>query len=204
MNQNSRGREKTMNPNIKVQEKKAVQVMTRLDQHLAVVCLVATIFLFSGCATKMAVAPKIQNAQTASDFRLYGHIQYDGNRDHLPRTLAESNDTNAPLILEYTYKVVYGRDKTPQAIPLFNPLTIVGFPIGENTLVVSTRLTVSKGKEALKEYISTCGMQGARNVFSEGDTFSEMRRKGLIATRDNIEQQLMQDREWLTSVSAPR
>jgi hypothetical protein len=175
-----------------------------LYRALRIACLCALIAMAYGCATKMVVTPEIKVAKVQSDFRLLGHIQYEGNRDYLPRTIVESTDGASSTLLVYTHQSAYGRDKTPQAIPLYNPLTIVGFPIGDNTMVVNGKLEIRRGTDVLKEYSATCGMETCRNIFSEGDTFSQMRKKGLMAVRDNIEQQMCQDRQWLSTLDAAR
>jgi len=38
------------------------------------------------------------------------------------------------------------------------------------------------------------------SLFSEGETFSELRKKGLTAVRDNIEMQMYEDREFLSQL----
>lgn len=158
------------------------------------------LFLFlSGCAAKMTVTPQVAEIDIKSDFQIGGVIEYDGNKDYLPRTIKEDS-RQADLSFKYEYQIVYGRDKTPQAIPLFNPLTIVGFPIGENTMAVTGNLTILKGKEVIKEYKATCGLEKVRSLFSEGETFSELRKKGLLTVRDNIELQMHKDRDILSSL----
>lgn len=158
------------------------------------------IMFLTGCAAKMVVTPTIITNDNLSNFKIEGKIEYDGNKEYLPRTINYDSAPDTIFCLKYSYDVTYGRDNTPQAIPLFNPLTIIGFPIGENTLVVKGKLLLLKGKEVLKEYSATCGLEKTRSLFSEGETFSELRKKGLIAVRDNIEMQMYQDREFLSKL----
>jgi hypothetical protein len=162
-----------------------------------------SLFFFSflgGCATKIAVTPQVEKIDIKSNLQLRGVMEYNGsNKEYLPQTIKEDS-CHTSLSFKYEYQIAYGRDKTPQALPLFNPLTIVGFPIGENTIVVTGTLTIQKGKEVIKEYKATCGMEKVRNLFSEGETFSELRKKGLIMVRDNIDLQMHKDREFLSSL----
>jgi len=155
----------------------------------------------SGCAAKMAVTPQITDIEIESDFQLGGVVEYDGNKDYLPRTIKE-DPSQTLFSFRYDYQVAYGRDKTPQAIPLYNPLTIVGFPIGDNTMVVTANLAILKGKEVVKAYTATCGLEQVRSLFSEGETFSELRKKGLVTVRDNIELQIYRDRDLLSSLAS--
>ena len=161
---------------------------------------VAVVMLLSGCAAKMVTTPEIQASPNA-DVRLQGKILYDGNREYLPRMLADASIDPIELGFRYSYDVKYGRDSVPRVLPLFNPLTIVGFPIGEDTLAVEAHLAILKGEEVIKTYTAACLLESTRNIFWPGETYSELRRKGLMAVRDNIENQMLRDREFLSTLS---
>jgi len=164
--------------------------------HIVVhVLSVLAVLIFLGCAPNVVITPNIAASPT-NDFTLRGKIDYDGNREYLPRTITA--DTNPEsLTLRYRYDVTYGRDAVHQAIPLFNPLTIVGFPIGADTIVVTGKLEILKWKTTVKVYTSVCVLDKHRTIFSEGETMSELRKSGLLAVRDNIETQMYVDRNLL-------
>jgi len=164
----------------------------------AVLCLFFS-FLF-GCTAKMVVTPQMTLIEN-KDFHLTGKVIYDGNLEYLPRTITDDSSPDSILIFQYTYNVAYGRDNIPQLLPLYNPLSIVGFPIGEDTLAVVGKLDILKRKEVIKSYSSTCGLEKMRSLFSEGESFSELRKKGLIAVRDNIELQMYEDRNSLSQLN---
>jgi hypothetical protein len=138
-----------------------------------------------------------------SPFRIKGKISYEGNRDYLPRTILAEAVTNSSLSFQYNHATSYGMRDVPALMALFNPLTFFGSPLGENTVTSVGRLSVIKGNETVKFYSALCSIELTRNLFSEGFTFSEMRRESLIAVRDNIESQLYQDREFLTGLTHP-
>lgn len=174
------------------------EMLSRLWSYLGVTL---SLIVLVGCGTTMVVTPDLK--QTASvDFRVKGNVIYDGNREYLPRTIVGSPVGEASLTFQYTYDVIHGKDNVPQLLPLFNPLTIVGFPIGEDTVVITGRLEILKRSELVKAYTATCGLDKTRNIFWQGETFSELRRKGLIAVRDNIEAQMNEDRELLSRLAA--
>jgi hypothetical protein len=152
--------------------------------------------LASGCAPNVVITPDIAVVPTG-DFKLGGKIDYDGNREYLPRTVSADADQGALLLLRYRYEVTYGRDSVPQVLPLFNPLTMVGFPIGADTVVVTGNLEILKGSSLIKKYSSVCLLDKHRTIFSEGETMSEIRKRGLLAVRDNIEAQMYGDRDLL-------
>jgi hypothetical protein len=156
--------------------------------------LVVIIF---GCSTRMAVSPQIEKFDKVPDFRLKAKIDYDGKYDYLPRTVLAEAAPGSDISISYKYLENYGRDNIHQALPLFNPLSLVGFPIGENTLIVSSKLTISKNNEVVKEYSCSCALENTRSLFSEGETFSELRKKGLLTVRDNIESQMYHDKDFL-------
>ena len=183
----------------KGRDMKILQEMVRMNRLLIFLIITSNFFL-TGCATRMATIPDI-NQTTERDFQLKGKIVYDGNREYLPKTITDDSASDNVLIFQYSYTVTYGRDNVPQMLPLFNPLTIVGFPIGENTLVVVGKLDVLNGKEVIKSYTSTCALEKTRSIFSEGETFSEIRRKGLLSVRDNIEAQLCRDRDFFSKIN---
>lgn len=158
-------------------------------------CLFFLVIL-CGCATSMTVTPKIQDNGNGN-FQIAGNLACEGNTQYAPRCIVNNPNTPSTLTFQYKYLAMYGKHDIPNAVALFNPLTIVGFPTGENTLTVTGKLDVMKGGEILKTYTSTCVLEKTRNIFSEGETFSEIRKKGLFAIRDNIEAQLYQDREFL-------
>jgi hypothetical protein len=164
---------------------------------LSSLAIAVSLMVLVGCGTSMVVTPDLSPTGSV-DFRLKGEIVYDGNREYLPRTIVDAPAGAFALAIQYTYEVIHGRDNVPQLLPLFNPLTIVGFPIGEDTVLVAGRLEISKRNQVLKRYTATCALDNTRNIFWQGETFSELRRKGLIVVRDNIEAQMNRDREILS------
>jgi hypothetical protein len=158
-------------------------------------CLLTTILLF-GCAPNVAITPNITLVQI-KDFSVSGKIDYDGNFEYLPRTVSIESHAPPLLTLRYRYDVSYGRDSVPQVLPLFNPLTLVGFPIGADTVVVTAKLEILKGSSLIKTYSSVCMLDKHRTIFSEGETMSELRKRGLLAVRNNIESQMCVDKDLL-------
>ncbi len=47
-------------------------------------------------------------------------------------------------------------------------------------------------------------MDKTRNLFYEGETYSEMRKKGLIEVRNNIESQMHDDRAFFVNPTAAK
>ncbi|HYA19834.1 MAG TPA: hypothetical protein VEG25_04210 [Burkholderiales bacterium] len=163
--------------------------------------VITTLFvtLLPGCGTTMVVTPEVKPTFN-NDFRMKGQIVYDGNRDYFPRTIAEDSLDKSGLVFRYKYEVAYGKDNLPQAIPLFNPLTLVGFPVGEDTVVIVGHMEILRENGVVKTYTATCAFDKKRSMYWEGDTLTELRKKGLIAVRDNIETQMNQDQVFLSKL----
>jgi len=154
-----------------------------------------------GCGTTMAITPQVA-IRDVKGYQVMGKILYDGNPDYLPRTVANGNPGESPLSFQFSYQCAYGSDNTSQLLPLFNPLSIVGFPIGANTLVITGKLDVFKDDALIKSYTSTCLMDKTRNLFYEGETYSELRKRGLIEARNNIESQMYEDKDFFVNLVA--
>ena len=138
-------------------------------------CLSAVILL-SGCTPNMVTTPDIAVIPTG-DFSLGGEIDYDGNKEYLPRTVTADASLGHPLILRYRYEVTYGRDAVPPVITANNPLTIVGFPIGADTVVVIGKLEILKGGGGSQDLFCRMYARQNSNHFFRGRDFERDQEK---------------------------
>ena len=166
-----------------------------------VLSIILLAFIGVGCGTQKVIVPQVDTT-TKANFFISGKIIYEGKQEYLPSTIINDNTNASPIIFKYTYNTIYGKDNTPQVLPLFNPLSLVGFPIGGNTLVVAGNMEVIKKEKVVKSYTATCGFDVTRNLFYEGDTYTELRKEGLLEIKRNIEIQMYLERENLVSLLA--
>lgn len=148
------------------------------------------------CGARMTIIPPTGQV-SHFDFQIKGNVIYEGDKVYFPRVIIEEPDSKSGLTFHYVYHEAYETKDVPDICALFNPLNFIGFPTGESTLKVEGKLDILKGKEIVKSYNVNCALEKTRNLYYEGETFSEMRAKGLIAVRDNIESQMWQDRDFL-------
>jgi hypothetical protein len=169
--------------------------MARLNSTLILGLFISLIT--SACAPNVVITitPDLPIVHS-DDFSVVGKIDYEGNAEYLPRTISAEPHPGATLTLRYRYEVTYGSDTANQALALLNPLTIAGFPIGADTVVVTAKLAVLKGNFQVKEYTAVCVLDKQRTIW-EAETLSELRKRGLLAVRDNIETQMYGDRDLL-------
>ena len=169
--------------------------MRKIRIFFLILCLSIPLIL-SACAPNVFITPDLTSV-SRNDFTLSGNIDYAGNVEYLPRTISSESHPGAMLILRYRFEVTYGRDSVEQILYHYNPLTIVGFPIGADTVVVTAKLEVLKGEAPVKTYTAVCVLDKRRTIFWEGESLSELRKRGLLAIRENIETQMYGDRDLL-------
>jgi hypothetical protein len=167
----------------------------------SILALIMLAMVVTACAAEMVVMPPPSPAIV--EFRLPATILYDGNREYLPRVLVAMAGS-VPITVRYAYDVVHGSERTHILGVMFNPAAMAGFPvIGKDTFAVIGRLEVLKDGNLVKAYDATAALTNRPSLFYEGETYTEMRRRGLLAVRDSIETQVVRDREALLRLVGP-
>ena len=151
------------------------------------------LFVVAGCST-MSVTPGLATLDKIP-ILIKGTIEYDGNILYLPRTISKGDPAEYGLRFRYTTSETQDRSSW-DVIALFNPLSVLGFPTGRRNSTVTGNLEILKDTEVVKSYMATCLQEAYRGIYY-GGSFSDLRRTGLVAVRDNIEAQMFQDREFL-------
>jgi hypothetical protein len=132
---------------------------------------------------------------------MYGPIDYDRNWNYVPRTISNRKD-GSDLSFKYAYHVKYGASTMVQEMgTLFIPSTIFGSPTGKSDVEVTAKLDVIKNSSIIKSYLSVCYVSKIQGVMTGGINFTELRKKGLMAVKENIEHQMIQDKEFLLSLT---
>jgi hypothetical protein len=118
--------------------------------------------------------------------------------------LVDSADGPADAVLRYRHDERYGLGQVPVGAQLVNPLNFVGFPTGSNNLSVTGRLEVIRGGSVVRAFEAVAAIERSGSMFSEGETFTAMRRRGLMLVKDNISAQVCADlAATVAIVSAP-
>jgi len=161
---------------------------------------VLLILVLAGCTTTVNVTPTIEGT-AACEVR--GTISYEGNREYLPGALVADSEPAPAVVFRYTFDAQYGLKAVPVGAQLVNPLNFVGFPTGTDSVVITGRLEVVRGGSIIRTYGSAAAMQRSGTMFSEGETFTEMRHRGLLLVRDNISRQICRDQAVLAQLGNP-
>jgi hypothetical protein len=154
----------------------------------------------TACATTISVVPPLGNVKAVC--RLHATISYDGKPDYLPAALIADTIPQSSTTVRYTFEAQYGLKETNAFLALVNPLTLFGFPTGSGNLVVTGRVDFLRGQSVVRSYGAAASLERASNVFSEGETFTELRRRGLLLVRDNLTAQLCKDERTLQTLLA--
>lgn len=162
---------------------------------------VASCLALLGCATEVVITPQLA-AKNPAKCRIHAPVRYEGKQDYLPAALVPDPAASATTEIRYSFEAQYGlKEFNPIAVAV-NPLTIVGFPTGGDNLVVTGRVDVVRGDTTLRSYAAAAAMKRSSTVYYEGETFTEMRRRGLALVGENLSGQLCKDEETLVALLA--
>lgn len=145
------------------------------------------IILFTGCSDKMIVEPTISTEQSSPTNQIRANLI--GKKTFLPEVIVKDEKSliNIDYIIYETYDI---NGKDTDVLNLFNPLLLVGFPLGDNLLLISSNLKIVKNNIVIKEYNSKCLHTYTRNLFTNPD-FTSMRNECLKNMKDNINSQII-------------
>jgi hypothetical protein len=153
--------------------------------------------VISGCETTVAVTPQMNHQAVDVGCVIRAPLRYEGKADYLPRSLVAEPDSAKSVVIRYGYTTQYGFKQTAVGLTLVNPLTLFGFPTGSDSLVITGQLDVLQDDAPIRSYAAAASMKRAGTVFSEGETYTEMRLRGLLLVRDNINSQICKDESIL-------
>lgn len=133
--------------------------------------------LLLGCSAGLAQAPPVL---------IRGAIQYEGNRDYLPRTVGQDD---SGMKIRFEYEVQQGReDSSTIFLPVVN---LVINPKGMNWVIAAGSLEILEDGQVKHSYKSVKQLDGAG--VGGATTLTALRRRALLAVRDDIERQMIQE-----------
>jgi hypothetical protein len=180
----------------------------RLSQSRAFECLVAArcgsmaflALLLGACATTVEVTPKL-GEPTSQNCEIHAMIRYEGIADYLPTVLLrESTVSQADITLRYGFHVTYDSQPLPDVATMVNPLAMFGFPTGHDYISVLGTLDFVQADATVRTYGAAAALRRTGTIFGEGDSFTDLRRRGLLLVRDNISAQLCRDQRALAQL----
>jgi hypothetical protein len=146
------------------------------------------------CATQLTVVPPL--TQSAASWRSRAvRLEYDGRDEYVPRALRA--DANADLTARYSVDAQIERRDLPAGIVLYNPLTLFGFPTGSSIVNASGKLEMLRADGVVRQYQASATLRKRNHLYS-ADSLTLLRRSALLAVRDSVEAQLLNDMDALS------
>lgn len=170
-------------------------MMTRRSSAQAALGVASCLALL-GCATEVVITPELAE-KNPRKCQIHAPVRYEGKQDYLPAALVPDPGASATTEIRYSFEAQYGLKEFNPIAVIVNPLIVIGFPTGGDNLVVTGRVDVVRGDTTLRSYAAAAAMKRSSTVYYEGETFTEMRRRGLLLVGENLSQQLCKDADAL-------
>lgn len=148
------------------------------------------VFMFSGCGHNVNVLPQINTNYKTDTTNIKAN--FIGNKKYFPDILDETSNSHLTASLEYD--IIYDNDTLKyDKFNLFNPLVLVGFKLGEDSIAVTASLKILSNQTNInKTYYSECFATTSRNLFNNGGT-TEIRNLCLNSIKNNFNAQIISD-----------
>lgn len=161
--------------------------------------LVSIPLCFCISCTTVTVKPDNIAALASREFVLKANLLFEGNPAYIPKTIV--NSKNSDIDITYEYKVFYdGTKLNHEIIAGLLPTTLLGLPTGGDDILVVAKLDIRKGGDFIKSYSAEALVTRPRSLFLGGVNKTAMRKKGLLAVQENLENQMMHDHELLSKL----
>ena len=148
------------------------------------------LIVFTGCSSvALKVEPTVEEQLSDKTPKISSKIVYDGNINYLPTLFIHDINSNNIIYYEYNVKYINGSTKY-DALNLWNPLVVAGFPLSEEAVIVESRLKFFIKDKKEKIFTATCIANKTRSLFQNAGS-TEARQKCLLAVRDNIDNQII-------------
>jgi len=164
--------------------------------------LLITIILCSSC-TSITVMPDNIVKPANREMLLKCKLCFDGNRTYLPSTISDSQESE--ITISYEYNLFYDSASLQKQVLtgyfLLTPTTLLGMPmVGDDVLAVA-KLVIRKKEQDVKTYIAQAKVSKTRSLIAGGVDKTEMRRLALMAVKENLENQMLNDYEMLSKLT---
>jgi hypothetical protein len=116
----------------------------------------------------------------------------DGNPKAVPPTVAASLSDSSSVIFNYREELTHDHYTVPLAISAFDPLTYVGYPLGNYGVTAFASLGISQGDRVLGDYTAKVHLSRDYTLYYQ-PTYIELEHAAKAAVRKKIDEQLARD-----------
>lgn len=167
--------------------------------HTIRLLLVSISLLLCISCTTVVVKPDNIAATGNAELVLKANVIFDGNPVYIPRTIVNCKDSD--IEINYEYKIFYdGTNLNREIIAGLMPTTILGLPTGGDDILVVAKLDIRQRQNLIKSYSAEALVTRPRSIFLGGVNKTALREKGLLAVKENLENQMIHDHELLSKI----
>jgi hypothetical protein len=116
----------------------------------------------------------------------------DGDPHDLPPAVAVALSPSSPVSFNYREELTHDHYTVPLALSAFDPLTYVGYPLGNYTVTAFASLGISEGDRVLGDYTAKVHITRDYTLYYQ-PTYVELERAARAAVRKKIDDQLARD-----------
>jgi hypothetical protein len=116
----------------------------------------------------------------------------DGDPHDLPPAVAAALSESGPVTFNYREELTHDHYTVPLALSAFDPLTYVGYPLGNYTVTAFASLGISEGDRVLGDYTAKARITRDYTLYYQ-PTYVELERAARAAVRKKIDDQIYQD-----------
>jgi hypothetical protein len=149
-------------------------------------------------AQQPAVTSQAESAPVPLPFK--GRL-LDGNPRTLPPAVAASLSDSSDIVFNYREELTHDHYTVPLALSAFDPLTYVGYPLGNYSVTAFASLGISKGDKVLGDYTAKVHLTRDYTLYYQ-PTYIELEHAAKAAVRQKIDEQLYRDAGRLAQAAA--
>jgi hypothetical protein len=125
----------------------------------------------------------------------------DGNPKVLPPAVAASLSDSSNIVFNYREELSHDHYTVPLALSAFDPLTYVGYPLGNYSVTAFASLGISQGDRVLGDYTAKVHLTRDYTLYYQ-PTYIELEHAAKAAVRQKIDDQLYRDANRLAQAAA--
>lgn len=143
-----------------------------------------------------------QPAPSALQLPFKGRL-IDGNPEDLPPAVAAALSNSGTVVFNYREELTHDHSTVPLVVSAFDPLTYVGYPLGNYGVTAFAALGISQGDRVLGDYTAKVHVSRDYTLYYQ-PTYLELERSAREQVRAKIDAQLYRDSGHLAQAAQAR
>ena len=127
----------------------------------------------------------------------------DGDPSDLPPSVAGALSNSGTVTFNYREELTHDHYTVPLALSAFDPLTYVGYPLGNYGVTAFASLGISQGDRVIGDYTAKVHVSRDYTLYYQ-PTYVELEHAARKQVREKIDEKLYRDSGRLAQVAAPQ